>query len=360
MLFGTTRLFRRLAQTVRKSRPRGVLFVALLVLGSVLGNAVTFYYFDGAIDPDISFADSLWYSVISITTIGYGDYAAQTAAARWGTVVFIVLSGLTVFTTLLGMVVDWVIDFNYREKAGLMRVYAENHILIVNFPSAARVRAIIEELESDPKHRGKEIVIIADSIDGLPFEFRHVAFVKGSPIDREVFEYANVEKASAAVVLSPRYEDTASDSLVSATVTVIEELNPDIRTVAECLDERHEFLFRSTRTDAIIFPLRIANNLIVQETQDSGVSSYIDMLTSNRRGETVYSVRVSDADIPRMSYLAVAHKLLEDGVNLLSIMRRGETRTDYLSLDAQPADVLLYLAKKRKDPSYFDKVLREI
>lgn len=148
-----------------------------------------------------------------------------------------------------------------------------------------------------------------------------MAFVKGSSIDKEVFEYANVEKASVAVVVSPRYEDTASDSLVSATVTVIEELNPNIGTVAECLDERHEFLFRSTRTDAIIFPLRIANNLIVQETQDSGVSSFIDELTSNRR---------------------------------------GETRTNFVRLNAEPAGVLLYLAEQRKDLSCFDKVLQEI
>ena len=57
-----------------------------LVALSIFGNAVTFYVFDGPLKPDLTFADAVWYSIISMTTIGYGDFSATSPGARAGTV----------------------------------------------------------------------------------------------------------------------------------------------------------------------------------------------------------------------------------------------------------------------------------
>ena len=60
--------------------------------------------------------DSLWYSIVSITTIGYGDFSAQSLGARLGTIFFIVIAGLTTFTAAAGILVDWIMDFQYRDE----------------------------------------------------------------------------------------------------------------------------------------------------------------------------------------------------------------------------------------------------
>ena len=96
-------MFYTLTKLLRKVRHRRELGFALLfgvLTLSIAGNTTTFYLFERASDPPPSLGDSFWYSVISITTIGYGDYSAQTAGARLGTALFIVLMGLAAFTTV--------------------------------------------------------------------------------------------------------------------------------------------------------------------------------------------------------------------------------------------------------------------
>ena len=49
-------------------------------------------------------------------------------------------------------------------------IVAKDHILIVNFPSVSRVSQLVRELQSDPQHSEREIVIVSDQIQELPFD----------------------------------------------------------------------------------------------------------------------------------------------------------------------------------------------
>ena len=62
------------------------------------------------------------------------------------------------------------------------RAYASDHVLIVHFPSAARVTQLIDEIQSDPEHAKREIIIVSDQIEKLPFTRQNVLFVHGSSL----------------------------------------------------------------------------------------------------------------------------------------------------------------------------------
>ena len=103
----------QIARARRKKRV-GASIVLAALLFSIVGNAMTFYLFERGVRPELSVGDSFWYSMISITTIGYGDLSATTIGARLGTIVFITIVGLTAFTASAGMLINWLIDLQTK------------------------------------------------------------------------------------------------------------------------------------------------------------------------------------------------------------------------------------------------------
>jgi voltage-gated potassium channel len=318
----------------------------LLLTCCIVGSATCFYIFDGLRAKGMDYGDALWFSLVSITTIGYGDMYPVSLGARLGTVIFTMLFGLATFTILFGIVVDVITSFFIKGQLGMGNVIAKDHVLLVNFPGVARVQQLVEELRSDPTHRNRDIVVVTDQIDRLPGPIEHVFFINGSPLQKDTYERARIGDARMALVLATAYDDPASDAVVASAVAVINSIKGSIYIVAECIDEKHRMLFDSVSCDAVVPGLRIAGNLLVQEIDDPGVAQMIDVITSNLRGTTIFSLKVEE-ELPQVSYQELAKACLDSDINLLSVNRGSETHTHFRSIELKKDDRLIYVAQKR-------------
>lgn len=337
----------RTYRAMRVRRTFSLLFVITLLAISILGNALSFYWFE---DQDgATFGDALWYSVISITTIGYGDYYATTTGARIGTLIFIVVFGLATFSVAMSFGIDWISEGIEKGRHGMSEIHAADHIIIVNFPSPARVTELIEELKSHPDHEAREIVIVSDHIDRLPFDDKNVLFVRGPVLEQETYERAKINSARMVIVLATDYGDANSDAVVASAVAVVESLNRDVYSVAECLNYKHRMLFASVNTNALVYSMRVTGNLLSLEAHDRGVSQLVNKMTSSRRGAaTLYSAKV-DAPDAATSYREMAKRLLDQDIHLLGVQRNEESVITFGDLQPQAGDHVLYVSQKRLD-----------
>lgn len=69
-----------------------VTMILLLIIGPV------FYH----LQEGFGWVDSIYFSVITLTTVGYGDFSPQTVAGKLFTVLYLII-GLGVFATYISM-----------------------------------------------------------------------------------------------------------------------------------------------------------------------------------------------------------------------------------------------------------------
>ena len=348
----------RLIRQVRRRKELGITLLLVLIVVAIGGNTLSFYLFESEANPGITIWDSIWYSVISVTTIGYGDFSAESLGARIGTAIFIVLIGLATFTTALGMAVDWVADLRHKERKGMGSVNARDHLVMVNFPNEGRVQQIIREYRRDPDHRSIDIVLVDNDVDELPFDLPDVSFVRGWPLDEDTYRRANLEHARQVMVLSPSHEDPRSDSLVASIAFVVHQVNPDVRVIAECVDPRHAVLFDSSANLSLVHGIQVVNNLFVQESQDSGVMRLTLAMTSNQIERNLASTTV-ESPPPRTTYKDAAKALLDHGVNLVGVIRGDSVHMDFDDIEVLRGDLLVYIGKSRLKPEEMDALLRQ-
>ncbi len=335
----------RFCRQLRNNKQLSLSLILGFIIFCLLCNAICHYTCDGQANG-MSFGDAVWTSIISITTIGYGDFYPESLGARIGMVIFIIIFGMSMFTVFLGMMIDWTTDMILKGKYGMGMALASNHVLIINFPSEARVKRLINELKSDSTRGQKEVVVISDKIEKLPFDMPDVLFIHGSPLEMETYERARIDSASLALVLATSYDDTNSDAVVASIVSVIENLRSDIHTVAECLDEKHSLLFKSVSCDSIIQGLKITDHMLVQEVFDPGVAQMIDVITSNIKGSTLFSTEVNES-LPKKCYNDIAKGLRDHDINVISVNRGTKSHTSLKNITPEKNDRLIYIAASR-------------
>jgi voltage-gated potassium channel len=87
---GAKRLFERLGRVV------------LVALSVVFVGAAVAYYAEHPTNPEYkTFGDSLWWAIVTLTTVGYGDIVPETSGGRWAGV-FIMVTGVAVLGLLAG------------------------------------------------------------------------------------------------------------------------------------------------------------------------------------------------------------------------------------------------------------------
>lgn len=106
-----------------------------ILLIILLSHTLFIHYFE-----NISFADSIWLSVTSITTVGYGDFSAASLGGRTATILLIYIVGIWLLAQLAGDFIEYRADKRDKMIKGLWRwKNMSDHILIINTPSQVEI-----------------------------------------------------------------------------------------------------------------------------------------------------------------------------------------------------------------------------
>ena len=262
LLLATRRSF------TRASLATSTLFALTAVLATLGYGVLGCYVLGAGFQPPIRTAtDAIYFAVVTMSTVGYGDITARTPEARLFTVSLIVL-GLVVFATSLTAVVGPLIDtrlMRLLQPGRRRKMKRSMHIIITGEGPLARHCA--DTLTG----RGLHVTAIRSqsSAQGsaLPADL-----IIGDGSDTEVLRAAGIEQARAVLALS---DDDADNAFV---ILAARELNPNIRTAAAITSDANAGRVQRAHPDALLSMARIGSELLAMAL--SGEEIKMDALLS--------------------------------------------------------------------------------
>ena len=86
-----------------------------LLLGTVILGGAFFSLVEDNPEKNASWIDGMWWAIVTLTTVGYGDFAPDSIAGRW-VAMFVMAGGLGSVAILTGLLADEIREARVHEK----------------------------------------------------------------------------------------------------------------------------------------------------------------------------------------------------------------------------------------------------
>lgn len=240
----------------------------------------------------LSFGDSLWLTLTTATTVGYGDLSASTVAGRWATAVLLYAGGIFVLAKLAGDYFDYRSERNARMARGEWEWDMRDHIVIVNKPTEDPIHyfeVLIREFRKSHEFANVPVQILTEDFPtGLPAvlaELGDVVHYRGSGVDSDALAAVDVDKARAVAVLSVTDYDPACDSLTFDILHRLRSLGVTGHVLAECVRDSNRQRFKQAGADIVIRPIRAYPGMLVRGFVAPGAQTLMEELFRSDGGE---------------------------------------------------------------------------
>jgi voltage-gated potassium channel len=267
-----------------------------LLLAVLCYGTTGFLYFELSNNPELTWLDGLWYTVVTMTTVGYGDFFPKTTGGRFLVGWPIMIFGIGILGYALSVVAAALINSKTKEIRGMSSFALKKHLIIFNYPGLAKLEHLLKELYLDPIFGNHvPIVLVDEFLEELPPELvkRNIHYVRGNPVRDETLMKAAIDEARFAIVLSRNEGNTASDNLNVSVTLAIEGRNGKVLTVVEIVDPASEELLHKAGCDKVVCTSRFGAHFLSQELLNPGIQEVIEDLLSAGRGQNMYLVEIT-------------------------------------------------------------------
>ncbi len=274
-----------------KGRVLFFVFLPILIAISTIG----IYLIEGGPDsPYNSLFSSLWWTVVTFTTVGYGDMAPSSVQGRsFG--LFVVALGVLINSIIISSVSTWFFSLRSSREKGLKSVRATGHVLICS-DNPTFIRALLEE-HQDFIEEEKVVLISPLSINPLEgTNFSKVPWIHGDAYLLGVLKKANAKSAVLA------YVDFSDESDSVMTVMQLEVISPGIKTMAQYLIHEYQAHLQSVGCDYALKKYDLYVPLMIHACKSAGMPVWIRELIMRFESPTIEN-RVLPASIDDISWL---------------------------------------------------------
>lgn len=224
-----------------------------------------------------SLVDAIWYSIVTLTTVGYGDFFPVTSTGKIIGITF-VIGSLGLLGLLIGKATERFNEIQERKKMGFNGTDFTNHIVIIGWNDFSR------EVVNQLRNSDRQVAIVTDQKDHIDLIYgsfgKEDVFVLFSDWrDSSNFDKLNLNQTSVIFVNLPN--DT--DNLIA--MLNVKKVNSQVDFVVALESSDLRDTFFSAGCTHVLSKNAIAARLIASYTYEPDVAMFAnDLITS-----TVYN-----------------------------------------------------------------------
>jgi len=303
--------------------------------------------------------DGIWYSVVTLSSTGYGEKVAASFVGKLFTFI-IIFFGIGFISYLSGVFASLFVDRNSKARRGLMDFpNIKNHIVICGWTD--RMKEILEYmLQESPELNAREIILLNNAEPEILEVLREnkklteVKFVRGDFFSPEHLNRASIKTAKKVVVLADKLEDSSIseiDSKTIMTVMTIKSMARDTYVCAELLDKKYESNLRQASCDEILLSREMSKNILASTTISQGMAHIVYELV--RGSGSLLKTMEIPASFFNKKYREFLDTMLKDGVVILGVLEHA-VPVNIMKMDA------LREAQKTTDISKLVQNLKDV
>ena len=295
-LFRTVRVFkygnpfRGLLSAFEADRLLFLFAFSILLVETILGGASLYLVERGAPDAQVdSLAEGCWWALVTLTTVGYGDYAPVTDLGR---VIgaSLMIGGMFTLALFAGIVGHSLLHavLSIREEQFRMSGYVK-HVIVCGYERGGELllRSLDEELDLDEQR----VVLFANRPrpPEVPPEF---LWVQGDPSKESEMAKVRLAHAKSVIVVGSRQvSPPQADAQSILTVFTIRswlqkeksarDRKEPLHIVAEILDTENVTHARAAGADEVIESLRLGFSMLSHTVRYPGVGDLTSQVVSS-------------------------------------------------------------------------------
>lgn len=318
-------------------------FFSIIVLLAAIG---IMFIEKGHNEQFVNIIDGLWWAMVTLTTVGYGDKFPITVSGRI-LATFMMLIGLGFFALMTSLISSFILDaYKKIEERGVRMNGLKDHIIVSGWN--ANTETVLEELQ-DLYEEKKDIVVISEEKPQYIFS-KKIYFFQGDCTKKEVLVKAGILNAQSIVILSDTSSGRQEQDMDARTILAVlsaKKINPDIYASAEIYSAENAEHLINSGVDEYVVTASYAGKLLAHSIKNAGITKVYDELLKAREGNQFYILKVPSY-IVGISFGECGNELLNRRFGILvGIEKNGEfLMNPYSETILEEGNSLICIGKK--------------
>jgi len=298
--------------------------------------------------------DALWWAIVTMTTVGYGDYAPRGGLSRL-LAVAIMLTGISLMAVLSGTIASRLVAKRLRANQGLMTIKVKDHIIICGWHH--QIESLLTTLLSiGGTDDGFQVVLIneehEDKMQSLKnqYGYTRIKYIRGEFTREATLRQAQLEYARAVIIFPTESATggTSDEQTILATLT-IKNLCPSAYVIAYVDNQNAITHVKRADADDVVLSDDFSSFMVASHVLTPGIPQAANKLLDSESPRHFRREPIDKEFVGKPFEELFLHYRKEHGWITIGLYLEEEqsSLTDFLSADSSQLDA--FIERKLKE-----------